>query len=144
MALAFNDMGSTRRTVGITPEFNRAYSRTYGTIRSRINAGTFDPLGDWKKMTFDIEEKRQEALNNAWAVSDDLEYRKQRDKNMGRSGDRFSDELDANAAEIARLTDPNYSKTASSAAYDAAGFSSAERAMFDEMSAQPKSDMRIF
>lgn len=136
MALAFRDMGSTRRSVGITPEFNRAYSRTYGTIRARINAGTFDPLADWKKMTFDLYDKQQSALKDAWATSDTLEYRRTRDKNMGRTGDRFNAELDANAAEIARLTNPNYLNIARSGAYDSAGYSAAERAMFEELSAQ--------
>jgi len=133
MALAFNDMSSTRRTVGITPEFNRAYSRTYGTIRSRINAGTFDPLGDWKKMTFDMEETRRTNLAAAEAGLADAEYKNAKDKKRGGDGNDWDQEISDYEAQIEYYKNGGYAKDASGAAYDKAGYSSAERAMFDEM-----------
>jgi hypothetical protein len=145
MALAFNDMGSNRRSVGITPAFNRAYTRTFGTIKSRMNAGTYDPLADWGKMTFDVQTKYNKDYTDAWAENDRLLDNKDYAYTHGQSKTMWDAEIDANDARIAQLTDPNYKNTMYGNEYDKLGLSSAEKQYMEELRAgQSGSDMVTF
>ena len=121
MTIGFNDVGNTRRSVGVAPAFNKAYGRYYGTIQSRIDAGTYDPMADWQNVNWNLISQRSTDIGNNRVYANTLEKKNQR-------GDRndYNTEIKQNEAEYQNLISADYIKNAANRLYSDKGYSSPE------------------